>query len=101
MAEIKAFRSTGDTGDKAIAKISFSDHAAHTLDATAGNFLPGKVLPLGTVQYIKPSARFPDIRLCFTPAKASSMARAISALRSIRTVPGRARRQDCQRARHL
>src|ERR1700730_6580097 len=31
--------------------------------------LSGKVLPLGNVQYIKPSARFPDVRLRFTPAK--------------------------------
>jgi hypothetical protein len=69
VGNIKAFRRTGDNGDKAIAKVSFSDHLVHALDATASNFLPGKVLPLGTVRYIKPNTRFPQIRLRFTPAE--------------------------------
>jgi hypothetical protein len=69
VGNIKAFRRTGQDADKAIAKVSFSDHAVHALDATAANFLPGKVLPLGTVRYIKPNDRCPEIRLRFTPAK--------------------------------
>ena len=69
VGNIKAFRRTGDPGDKAIAKVSFSDHAIQALDATAGNFLPGKVLPLGSARYIKPNPRFPQIRLRFTHAK--------------------------------
>src|SRR5262249_51195637 len=69
VGNIKAFRRTGDPGDKAIAKVAFSDHAVHALDATAANFLPGKVLPLGSARYIKPNGRFPGIRLRFTPAK--------------------------------
>jgi hypothetical protein len=69
VGNIKAFRRTSDPGDKAIAKLAHvSDHVVHALEATAKNFLPGKVLPLGTVRYIKPSARFPEIRLRFTPA---------------------------------
>ncbi len=39
------------------------------LDATAPHFIKGKVLPLGNVRYIRPDARFPEIRLRFTPAK--------------------------------
>jgi hypothetical protein len=69
VGNIKAFRRTGQDGDKAIAKVGFSDHAVHALDATAPSFIPGKVLPLGTVRYIRPSPRFPEIRLRFTPAK--------------------------------
>jgi hypothetical protein len=85
VGNIKAFRRTGDNGDKAIAKVSFSDHLVHALDATASNFLPGKVLPLGTVRYIKPNTRFPQSGCASLRRKGSSMARAISASRSTRT----------------
>ena len=68
VGNIKAYRRTGDEDDKAIARVTFSDHLIHRLDAAAGNFLRGKVLPLGSVRYIKPTDRFPEIRLRFTPA---------------------------------
>jgi hypothetical protein len=68
VGNIKAFRRTRNPGDKALAKVSFCDHAVHRLDATADNFLPKKVLPLGSVRYITPNDRFPGIRLRFTPA---------------------------------
>ena len=68
VGNIKAYRRTKEEGDKATANVSFSDHAVHVLNATAGNFLPGKVLPLGSVRYIKPTKQFPEIRLRFTPA---------------------------------
>jgi hypothetical protein len=68
VGNIKAYRRTTDPGDKAIAKVSFSDHLVHRLDAKAGNFLPGKVLPLGSVRYIKPNDVCREIRLRFTPA---------------------------------
>ena len=43
IGNIKAFRRTGDQGDKAIARLArISDHAAHPLETTAPNFLPGK-----------------------------------------------------------
>ena len=68
VGNIKAFRRTGDTRDKALACVSVSDHASHALEATAGNFIKGKVLPLGHVRYIRPTHAFPGIRLRFTPA---------------------------------
>ena len=34
-----------------------------------GNFKPDRVLPLGWVQYLKPTERFPEVRLRFTPAE--------------------------------
>lgn len=68
VGNIKAFRRTGDPGDKATASVEFSDHAPHALRATADNFLPNKILPLGHVRYIRPTEAFPEIRLRFTPA---------------------------------
>jgi hypothetical protein len=68
VGNIKAFRRTGDPGDKALARISFSDHDLHALEATAPHFVTGKVLPLGHVRYIRPNDAFPEIRLRFTPA---------------------------------
>jgi hypothetical protein len=69
VANIKAYRRTGDPNDRVEARIGpFSDHAPHTLNGECNNFFAGKSLPLGTVQYPAPSAQFPDIRLRFTPA---------------------------------
>lgn len=68
VGNIKAYRRTGDERDKAIATVSFCDHAVHPLEATAEHFLPGKALPLGKVRYIQPNTKFPEIRLRFTPA---------------------------------
>ena len=59
VANIKAFRRTGDAGDKATASVEFSDHAQHALRASAGNFLPNKILPLGHVRYIRPTDGVP------------------------------------------
>ena len=39
VGNIKAFRRTGQDRDKAIAKVSFSDHAVHALDATSVAFI--------------------------------------------------------------
>jgi hypothetical protein len=68
VGNIKAYRRTGDERDKAVAKVSFCDHAVYPLEATAEHFLPRKVLPLGKVRYIQPNTKFPEIRLRFTPA---------------------------------
>jgi hypothetical protein len=54
IGNIKAFRRTGDERDKATVKVEFSDHAVYPLAAVAPHFLPGKVLPLGSVRYINP-----------------------------------------------
>jgi hypothetical protein len=68
LGNIKAFRRTDDVDDKILATASFSDHAPHPLEGECANFLPGKCLPLGSVQYIKPTPAFPEIRLRYTPA---------------------------------
>ena len=69
LGNIKAYRRTGDENDKILATASFGDHAVHPLEGMCANFLPGKTLPLGSAQFIKPSAQFPEIRLRYTPAK--------------------------------
>lgn len=65
----KVYRRTGEEADRIEAIVGpFSDHAPHALLGDCGNFWPNKRLPLGQVQYIKPTDRFPEIRLRFTPA---------------------------------
>jgi hypothetical protein len=68
LGNIKAFRRTGDPHDKITATASFSDHARYPLEGQCPNFLPGKSLPLGIAQYIKPNTSFPEIRMRYTPA---------------------------------
>jgi hypothetical protein len=65
----KLHRRTGDPNDKIEADSgTFSDHAAKPLTGLCANFKDGKSVPHGTVQYLKPTESFPDIRLRFTPA---------------------------------
>ncbi len=45
----------------------FSDHAVKPLTGTCENFLAGKTIVFGNVQYIQPTPDFPEIRLRFTP----------------------------------
>lgn len=69
VANIKAYRRTGDANDKVEAQTgAFSDHAKHALEGRCNNFIKGKKIPLGSVQYIKPSEEFPEIRIRYTPA---------------------------------
>ncbi|HLL99450.1 MAG TPA: hypothetical protein VK400_00210 [Pyrinomonadaceae bacterium] len=69
VANIKAFRRTRDEHDKIEARAAgFSNHEPQPLNGLCKNFLDGKSIPLGFVQYIKPTAAFPEIRLRFTPA---------------------------------
>jgi len=65
----KAFRRTGDANDRVTATVGdIRDHERKSLAGSAGNFKPGKSIPFGHVQYIQPTADFPEIRLRFTPA---------------------------------
>lgn len=69
VGNVKACRRTGDPHDRIEAVAGpFSDHGAHELLGKCENFKPGRVLTLGSVQYLKPTARFPEVRLRFTPA---------------------------------
>lgn len=69
VGNIKVFRRTGDPHDKVEAVVGpFSDHQVMELRGLCDNFLPESFLFFGSVQYIKPTEAFPQIRLRFTPA---------------------------------
>lgn len=69
VGNIKMFRRTGNTDDKVEADSGwFSDHARRALDGKCNNFLPGKSVNLGHVQFIEPTDDFPHIRIRYTPA---------------------------------
>lgn len=69
LGNIKIYRRTGNVNDQIHAKlIGLKDHSRHALEGHSPNFLPNKVLPLGHVQFIKPTKDFPEIRLRYTPA---------------------------------
>jgi len=68
VANLKASRRTGDERDRIVADTgSFADHARRALDGTCENFWPGKSIPFGHAQYIRPTAAHPEVRLRFTP----------------------------------
>lgn len=68
VGNIKIYRRTGKEGDKIYAKVfGINSHAAQPLLGKSENFLPGKTLPLGSVQFISPTDEFPEIRFRFTP----------------------------------
>jgi len=70
LGNVKAFRRTGDVKDRILADSEwFNDHAFREMHGKCDNFLPGKVLPLGHVQFIKPTEQFPHIRFRYTPAE--------------------------------
>jgi hypothetical protein len=65
----KAFRRTGMAADRIDAATEwFGDHGVTALEGRCANFLRGKTLPFGDVQFIRPTKEFPEIRLRFTPA---------------------------------
>ncbi len=67
-ANLKAYRRTGDEGDRISASIAnFNDHSLRPLTGTAANFLTGRSIPLGWIQYLQPTEEFPEIRARFTP----------------------------------
>jgi len=80
VGNIKAYRRTGDTGDRILAQAGpFWDHAVQPLLGHCANFKPGKTLPLGSVQYLKPTRSFPEVRLRFTPAEGKVYGPAVDA----------------------
>jgi hypothetical protein len=65
----KAFRRTRDPNDKILADTGFfNDFTRKSLNGFCNNFLKGKKIPFGFVQFIKPTISFPQIRFRFTPA---------------------------------
>lgn len=70
VANWKIFRRTGLQQDKIVATSgSITDHTVHNLDGACANFLqlPGKVIPFGSAQFIRPTTEFPELRLRITP----------------------------------
>jgi hypothetical protein len=69
VGNIKIFRRTGQPDDKIVARVErIRDHTPKPLLGECPNFVAGKRLPLGSVQFVKPTKEFPGIRLRFTPA---------------------------------
>ncbi|GAB2874733.1 hypothetical protein GCM10027093_07740 [Paraburkholderia jirisanensis] len=69
LGNIKIYRRTNDPNDKIHARLhNLKDHHRHAVEGHCENFHAGKHLPLGHVQFIKPTAQFPEIRLRYTPA---------------------------------
>jgi hypothetical protein len=70
VGNLKMLRRTGDPGDRISIEINgITDHARRPLEARAANFRTDRSIRLGSVQYIKPTPEFPQIRLRFTPSK--------------------------------
>jgi hypothetical protein len=69
VGNLKLFRRTGNVKDKIIATVpNIKDSYVYRLIGECQNFHDGKNLPLGTVQFIKPSDDYPGLRFRFTPA---------------------------------
>jgi hypothetical protein len=68
LANLKMLRRTGEPADRVEARISgISDHTRRRLEGRAANFKADRFVNLGFVQYLKPTAAFPEIRFRFTP----------------------------------
>jgi len=69
VANLKVVRRTGERDDMVVADSDeFSDHAQRPLVGRCENFLAGKTIGFGHVQFVRPTAAHPEIRLRFTPA---------------------------------
>lgn len=69
VANHKVFRRTGVEADKVEADSGeFGDHTRRALAGACANFWPGKTIPFGHVQFVKPTESHPEVRLRFTPA---------------------------------
>jgi hypothetical protein len=65
---LKVLRRTGDPGDRVEARVSgITTHDRRALQGRCANFKADRFIALGSVQYIKPTTAFPEIRLRFTP----------------------------------
>lgn len=69
LGNIKIYRRTHNPNDKIHADLTdLKDHKRHAMHGLCENFLSGRYLRLGHIQFIKPTAQFPEIRLRYTPA---------------------------------
>lgn len=69
LGNLKIQRRTGHGDDAISAEVTIKgrDFTPKPVEGHCKNFLPNMVLPLGTVQFIQPTAEFPQIRLRYTP----------------------------------
>lgn len=68
VGNLKIYRRTFKPNDKIIASIkNINSHELKPLLGECENFLSNKKLPLGSIQFIKPSNEFPGLRLRYTP----------------------------------
>ena len=69
VGNIKIYRRTNDPRDKIMATVNnINTFEVKKLEGQCPNFRDRRSLPLGTVQFIKPTTAFPAIRFRFTPA---------------------------------
>jgi hypothetical protein len=65
---LKILRRTGEPADRVTAAIpGITDHQRRSLDGQCPNFKNNRTVAMGSVQYVKPNAAFPEIRFRFTP----------------------------------
>ena len=70
IGNIKVFRRTNDPNDRMEAAIPpFHDHLRHPIAGRCNNFLEDESVPLGHLQYARPTDEQPGIRIRFTPAQ--------------------------------
>ena len=68
VANLKVYRQTRNEDDKVVAKLDwFNNNTANELRGECNNFLKDKFISFGNVRYIRPTPKFPEIRLRFTP----------------------------------
>jgi hypothetical protein len=69
VANNKIHRRTNDPNDRIDGIVSpFGDHSRHAVLGRCKNFLDGESIPLGSIQYARPSDAHPEIRARFIPA---------------------------------
>lgn len=69
VANNKIYRRTNDPNDRIDGIVGrFSDHSRHSVLGHCKNFLDGESVPLGSIQYAKPTDAHPEIRARFIPA---------------------------------
>jgi hypothetical protein len=67
-ANLKILRRTGEPGDRVEARITgIVTHDRRALQGRCANFKADRFVVFGSVQYVKPTPAFPEIRLRFTP----------------------------------
>jgi hypothetical protein len=69
VANLKVFRRTQDEPDRVEATTGwFSDHEVYELRGSCDHFVTDGYIKFGSVRYIKPNTKHPEIRLRFTPS---------------------------------